>query len=78
MDVKRKEIEFSVNGLKEGINGLRRAKIKAQVSDDQIERQAKPQEERLASMDAALKTLRGHLQPASRSRLPGRPTARPS
>jgi hypothetical protein len=62
MDVKRKEIEISVASLKEGINGLRKAKIKAQVNDDQIHRQAKPQEERLASMDAALKKLREHLQ----------------
>jgi uncharacterized protein YukE len=62
MDVKRKVIEISVANLKEGINGLRKAKIKAQVSDDQVHRQAKPQEEKLASMDAALKTLKGHLQ----------------
>jgi phage shock protein A/cell division septum initiation protein DivIVA len=62
MDVKRKEIEISVTGLKEGINGLRKAKIKAQVCADQISRQAKPQEEKLASMDAALQTLRGHLE----------------
>jgi hypothetical protein len=62
MDVKRKEIEISVANLKEGIDGLRRAKIKAQVCDDQIHRQAKPQEEKLADMDAALKILKGHLQ----------------
>ena len=62
MDVKRKEIEISVAGLREGINGLRRAKIKAQVGGDQIGRQAKPQEERLAAMDGALKTLEGHLE----------------
>ena len=62
LDVKRKEIEISVANLKEGINGLRKAKIKAQVSDDQIHRQAKPQEEKLANMDVALKTLRGHLK----------------
>ncbi len=60
VDVKRKEIEISVGGVKEGINGLRKAKIKAQVSQDQIGRQAKPQEERLARMDEALKSLRGH------------------
>jgi len=57
MDLKRKEIEISVDGLKEGINGLRKAKIKAQVSSEQIQRRARPQEERLASMDKALKTL---------------------
>ena len=62
MDVKRKEIELSVAGLREGISGLRRAKIKAQVGGDQIGRQAKPQEERLAAMNGALKTLRGHLE----------------
>lgn len=61
MDVKRKEIELGVAGLKEGIDGLRRAKIRAQVSGDQIARQAQPQEERLAGMDSALKVLRGHL-----------------
>jgi hypothetical protein len=62
MDVKRKEIEISVANLKEGIDGLRRAKIKAQVCDDQIHRQAKPQEEKLSDMDSALKILKGHLQ----------------
>ena len=62
LDVKRKEIEINVANLKEGINGLRKAKIKAQVSNDQIQRQAKPQEDKLASMDAALKTLKGYLQ----------------
>ena len=72
MDVKRKEIELSVNGLKEGIDGLRKAKIKAQVSGDQIQRQAKPQEERLASMDAALKTLRGHLEAAKPVEIAGK------
>lgn len=64
MDVQRKEIEIGVNGLKEGINGLRKAKIKAQVCADQIQRQAMPQEEKLASMDTALKTLRVHLEAA--------------
>lgn len=62
MDVKRKEIQISVGGLKEGINGLRKAKIKAQVCQDQIGRQARPQEDKLARMDEALTTLRGHLE----------------
>ena len=62
MNVKRKQIEINVADLKEGINGLRKAKIKAQVSNDQIQRQAKPQEEKLANMNTALKTLKVHLQ----------------
>ena len=72
LDVKRKEIEISVTGLKEGISGLRKAKIKAQVSSDQIQRQAKPQEEKLASMDAILKTLRGHLAAAKAVEIAGK------
>ena len=62
MDVKRKEIEISVNGLKEGINNLRKAKIRVQVSNEQIQREARPLEERLVNTDSALKTLRGHLE----------------
>ena len=72
MDVKRKEIEISVTGLKEGISGLTRAKIKAQVCNDQIGRQARPQEEKLAGMDAALKTLRGHLESAKPVEIAGK------
>ena len=72
MDVKRKEIEIGIKGLKEGIDGLRRAKIKAQVSGEQIGRQAQPQEEKLASMDAALKTLRGHLEAAKPVEIAGK------
>jgi len=72
MDVKRKEIELAVNGLKEGIDGLRRAKIKAQVSEEQIQRQARPQEDRLAQMDEALKTLRGHLETAQPVEIAGK------
>jgi len=62
MDVKRKEIEISVNGMKEGINNLRKAKIRVQVSNEQIQREAKPLEERLVNTDSALKALRGHLE----------------
>ena len=72
LDVKRKEIEISVANLKEGIAGLRKAKIKAQVSDDQIHRQAKPQEEKLATMDVALKVLRGHLASGKAAEIAGK------
>ena len=62
MDVKRKYIEISLNGLKEGINNLRKAKIRSQVSNEQVESQARPLEEKLVSLDAALKILRGYLE----------------
>jgi chromosome segregation ATPase len=61
MDVKRKEIELSVNAFKEGTDGLRKAKIKAQVKQDQIKRQAAPLEEKRKSVDTTLAKLRDHL-----------------
>ena len=72
MDVKRKEIEISVNGMKEGINNLRKAKIKAQVSNEQIQRQAQPLEEKLVNTDSALKTIRGHLEAAKPVEIAGK------
>ena len=59
MDVKRKEIGISVTALKDGIDGLRKAKIKAQVKQDQIKRQSAPLDEKLKSVDATLAKLRG-------------------
>ncbi len=61
MEVKRKEIGISVTALKDGIDGLRKAKIKAQVKKDQISRQAAPLEERLAALDTTLAKVRDQL-----------------
>ncbi len=72
MDVKRKEIEISVNGMKEGINSLRKAKIKVQVSNDQIQREARPLEEKMINTDSALKALRGHLEAAQPVEIAGK------
>ena len=72
MDVKRKEIEISVNGLKEGINNLRKAKIRVQVSNEQIQMQARPVEEKLVNTDSALKALRGHLEAAKPVEIAGK------
>jgi len=72
MDVKRQEIEISVNGMKEGINNLRKAKIKVQVSNEQIQREAKPLEEKMVNTDSALKTLRGHLEAAKPVEIAGK------
>jgi chromosome segregation ATPase len=72
IEVKRKEVEVGIDGLKQGLNGLRKAKIKAQVSRDQIQRQATPLEERLAGIDRALTTLRGHLEAESSVEIAGK------
>jgi chromosome segregation ATPase len=62
MDVKRQEIEISVGALKDGLAGLRKAKITAQVKLDQMNRKARPVEDRLSTLDDTLKTLRDHLK----------------
>lgn len=72
MDVKRKEIEISVNALKEGIDGLRKAKIKAQVKGDQVKRQAAPFEEKLKSLDTTLSKLRDHLASGEAAEIGGK------
>ncbi len=61
MDVKRKEIEHSVAGLNEGLARLRKAKITAQVKQEQIERRAAPVEQEMTKIDASLKKLKDHL-----------------
>jgi hypothetical protein len=72
MDVQRKEIELAVGGLKEGIDGLRRAKIKAQVCGDQLSRKTTPEEEKLGKMNEALRTLRAHLESTEPVELAGK------
>ena len=61
MVVKRKEIDISVRALKDGINGLRKAKIKAQVKHDQLEQTVAPITDKIASVDQSLKKLRAYL-----------------
>lgn len=61
MDVKRKEIELSLNALKDGVAGIRKAKIKAQVKHDQIGQRAEPFQAKIAQADATLKKLRDYL-----------------
>ena len=61
MDVKRKEIDLSVSSLKEAVNGIAKARIKAQVKHDQIDAKAQTYREKLAQADGSLKKLRDHL-----------------
>jgi len=72
IDVKRKEIELSVGALKDGLAGLWKAKITAQVKLDQLDRTARPVEERLTTIDDTLKTLRGHLKSGLAVEIAGR------
>jgi chromosome segregation ATPase len=61
MEVKRKEIELSVAGLKDGLREIQKAKITAQVKHEQIGRRAEPVEQEVAKIDASLRRLRDHL-----------------
>ena len=72
LDVKRKEIEHSVNALKDGVDGLRKAKIKAQVKHDQLEQKVAPISERITDIDQSLKKLRDHLASGDAVELAGR------
>jgi len=61
MDVKRKQVELSVRALKEGIGGFQKAKIKAQVKHDQLERVIDPINEQITNVDQSLRQLRNCL-----------------
>lgn len=71
MDVKRKEIEHSVIALKDGLSELRKAKIKAQVKDDQVGRKVADVEDNIRRSDSSLRTLREHLTVGSSVELAG-------
>jgi len=71
MDVKRKDIQIQMTGLKEGIEGLGKAKIKAQVKQEQIERDMHPIQERRDRIDSALKTLRPHVEKKEKAEIAG-------
>ena len=62
MDVKREEINRSMKALKDVLNGLRKAEIKAQVKHDQIERRAAPAKEQVAKSETTLAKLRDYIQ----------------
>jgi chromosome segregation ATPase len=72
MGVKRKEIEISVGALKDGLGGLRKARIMAQVQLDQLDQKTKPVEDRLATIDDTLKTLRDRLKSGTAVEIAGR------
>lgn len=62
MEVKREEINQSMKALKEAIDGLRKAEIKAQVKHGQIERRKAPATEQIGKAEATLAKLRDYLK----------------
>ena len=62
MDVERKQIQIEMKGLNDGIEGIRKAKIKAKVKREQIKGEVEPVQEQIAKVDKVLKLLRPHLE----------------
>jgi hypothetical protein len=72
LDVKRTAIERSLATLKQGQTGLRRARIRAQVKQDQLQRKMGPVERRMSGIDESLDVLRGHLADGTPAELAGK------
>lgn len=72
MDVKRKEIEVAMRGLNDAITGIKKAKIKAQVKQDQIDRRVEPTRQRIAQADATLMWLRPLLESGEPAEIAGK------
>lgn len=72
MDVKRKEIEIAMRGLDDAITGIKKAKIKAQVKQEQIDRKAEPTNQRIAQADATLMRLRPLLEAGEPAEIAGK------
>ncbi len=62
MDVERKQIDIAMKGLGTGIDGIRKAKIKAKVKRDQIKDEVTGVESQIAKVDSVLKVIRPHLE----------------
>jgi len=62
MEVQRQEIDNGITATKQAVEGIRKAKIKAQVKLEQIDEKAKPYEEKVVHCDGTLVRLRDLLQ----------------
>jgi peptidoglycan hydrolase CwlO-like protein len=62
MDVQRAEIDTGIKSTKQAVEGIRKAKIKAQVKMDQLDEKAKPFEEKIGQCDQTLTRLRDLLK----------------
>ncbi|MEY4566766.1 MAG: hypothetical protein RLY14_1736 [Planctomycetota bacterium] len=71
IDVKRKEIEQGTKGLRDGVTHLRKAKVKAEVQSEQLDRRIAPVKDKLNNIDTVLKTLRERLSSNSVTEIAG-------
>ena len=61
MDVQKAEIDNGIKSAKQAAEGVRKAKVRAQVQLDQLTEKVRPFEEKLAACDATLVKLRDAL-----------------
>lgn len=58
MDVQKAEIDNGIKSAKQGAEGVRKAKVRAQVSLDQLDEKVRPFEEKIVQCDQSLTKLR--------------------
>lgn len=58
MDVQKAEIDNGIKSAKQAADGVRKAKIKAQVSLDQLDEKVRPHQDKIAKCDETLAKLR--------------------
>jgi uncharacterized coiled-coil DUF342 family protein len=58
MDVQKAEIDNGIKSAKQAADGVRKAKIKAQVSLEQLDEKARPHQEKIVRCDETLAKLR--------------------
>ncbi len=72
MDVQRQEIDDGIRATKQAVEGVRKARIKAQVKCDQLEEKVKPSEEKMAQCDQTLARLRDLLKADMHAEIAGK------
>jgi chromosome segregation ATPase len=72
IDVQRQEIDDGIRATKRAVEGVRKARIKAQVKCDQLEEKVRPHEERIAQCDQALARLRDLLKAGKPAEVAGK------
>jgi chromosome segregation ATPase len=72
IDVQRQEIDGGIKATKRAVEGVRKARIKAQVQCDQLDEKLKPHDERIARCDQTLSRLRDLLKAGKPAEVAGK------
>lgn len=72
LDVRRQEIDQAVVSLKGSLTDIRKARIRSQIKQEQLQEQTQPLSQRKAQIDEALTTLKTPLAEGTSAQLAGR------